>query len=391
MQESPLHRRSVLVVDDEPGMRYMARRVFEHRFDVMDAGSGEEALELLEHHEFNFAVVDVSLPGLSGLKLLTRIKEHRPDIDVVVMTGSASDPDEALEDAIRRKAFFFLRKPVPMTVLETLADRIVENQVLSEQLDDQLKTLQKDLEAARIFQKRLLPPENWTGHRIEVGSRYVASDRLSGDFLDCWTLPDGGTALLIADVMGHGPSAAMATGMIKSQVQRLTENLEAPGAVLSALEDDFSRHQIRGFLTTFLIFDRPDRGVLQYAGAGHPSARLRVGSDGDVVQLHSDGLPLNTVYGVVTRQSTEIERVPGSRILLHTDGYSEATGRGGQLFDEPRLDGGSTNETPFRLAVGRALNAPDLALSIESLESDLAEFESRGEEDDRAVLIAELH
>ena len=60
-------RRRVLIVDDEPGMRYMARRVFQDRFDVVEAEHGEAALRILEEQSFHFAVVDVRLPGLSGL------------------------------------------------------------------------------------------------------------------------------------------------------------------------------------------------------------------------------------------------------------------------------------------------------------------------------------
>jgi phosphoserine phosphatase RsbU/P len=363
----PGERRRVLVVDDEPGMRYMARRILEKRYEVSEAHSGEEALRLLECEAFHIAIVDVRLPGLSGLDLLSALKTCCPSIDVIVMTGSAVDIDEALEGAIRRKAFFFLRKPFPMTVLETLVERIVETQVLEEKLVDYAWTLERNLESARIFQRRILPPSSWKGERIRIASRYQASERLSGDFLDYWSLPDGGTALLVVDVMGHGPSAAMVTGIVKSQVHSLAMEIHQPGEVLSALEEELSRIALPSFMTALLVFDHPPEGMITYCGAGHPPALLiapgEEGREDTPRFLVSEGIPINTGLPLRERRTQSMPRPDGLRMLLYTDGYPEAQGASGLTFDagsEPASAPG-TPAGPVRPA-GPAAGAPPIDL-----------------------------
>jgi sigma-B regulation protein RsbU (phosphoserine phosphatase) len=389
------------VVDDEPGMRYMARRILEPRFEVLEAESGEVGLALLRSERIHFAIVDISLPGLSGLDLLTEIKQSAAAVDVVVMTGSVRDPDEALEDAIRRKAFFFLRKPFPMTVLETLADRIVETQELSEQVNRYLHDLERDLEAARVFQRRLFPPTPWSGDRIEIASSYVASARLSGDFLDYWELPGGGTAFLVADVMGHGPAAAMMTGMVKSQLHRLSDELTGPGEVLQELESDLQRQGVRGFLTAFLLFDRPQLGRVDFSGAGHPDVYLWRPSSKRIDLLTSDGLPLNTGLAASARRSHRLEREADLRFFLYTDGYREASGPTGELFDDP-FEGQPSDDvwsdrarareplSRFHEAVAAAIRAASPGGGLAQFEAAWRDFTRREGDDDRAAVLAWL-
>lgn len=379
----------------------MARRVLESRFDVLEAANGEAGLALLRSEVIHFAIVDISLPGLSGLDLLTEIKRLSVNVDVVVMTGSVPDTNEALEDAIRRKAFFFLRKPFPMTVLETLADRIVETQVLSEQVNRYLHDLERDLDAARLFQRRLFPPTPWGGHRIEAASSYIASTRLSGDFIDYWNLPDGGTALLVADVMGHGPAAAMMTGMVKSQLRRLSDELSEPGDVLQELESDLQRQGVRGFLTAFLIFDRPELQRVDFAGAGHPDVYWWSPSTRQIDLLTSSGLPLNTGLEPSPRPSESLEREAGSRFLLYTDGYREAKSPGGEFFDHPLHQPVSEAGWSARLrareplslfhrAVAGAFQAASPEDGVKRFESEWCDFTQQDGDDDRAAVMAQL-
>jgi phosphoserine phosphatase RsbU/P len=410
----PERRRRVLVVDDEPGMRYMTRRILEPQFEVEEAASGEEALNLLERAPFHIAIVDVRLPGLSGLDLLTTLKTCSPSIDVIVMTGSAVDVDEALEVSIRRKAFFFLRKPFPMSVLETLIERVAETQELEERLVAYARDLERSLESARKFQQRMLPPSPWESRGLLIASNYQASERLSGDFFDYWALPGGGTALLIADVMGHGPPSAMITGIVKSQVRSQASEIPQPGDVLQALEEELARIDLRGFMTAFLLFDRPEDGRIEYAGAGHlpallwtpsggrgpsPTGGAPEPSEGRVSGLFSQSLPINTGLPIRPRPTATLERTPGMRIFLYSDGYPEARDPGGACFDQEEgseetaaiADQAFPNgeHSPFAQAARAALAAPSPTAGIEALESAWRRF-VRGQvpDDDRAAVLA---
>lgn len=372
-------RRAVLIVDDEPGMRYMARRVLESRYDVVEAGSGEEAIDRFGERSFHVALVDLRLPGQSGLELLSAIKVMSPATDVVIMTGSTKDPDEALLGSIRRKAFFFLRKPFSASILETLVDRITETQLLEERLRESKRTLEEDLESARVFQQGLLPPRDWTGRSITAAGLYIPSARLSGDLIDYWMLPGGGTALLAADVEGHGASAAMLTGIVKTQLRTFAQQEVDPARILEGLDGVLRSFALSRFLTILLVID--DGVDIRYCGAGHPAGLLRT-PNGTVRPLESEGLPLNVALPMPLARTTSVApRQPGSRLFLYTDGFADAESPAGARF-------GETAAYDATVAAALALSPTEARHRLEQAMQDHTQGFSQ--EDDRAFLIAEL-
>ena len=103
---------NLLVVDDEPNIRRTIRWVLEPAgYQVTEAGSAEEALKLLEAEPFDLAILDVKLPGLSGLELLDKARELWRDLPVIVMSGHATDAPDVV-DAMRRGATNYFTKPL---------------------------------------------------------------------------------------------------------------------------------------------------------------------------------------------------------------------------------------------------------------------------------------
>jgi len=109
-----VRKRNLLIVDDEPMVRRsLASQLSERGYSCLEAGSGEQALEYLRGHpEIEIALVDVRMPGMSGLELIAALRRERGgEVEVVVMTGHAG-VDEAA-DAIRLGAGDFIVKPFP--------------------------------------------------------------------------------------------------------------------------------------------------------------------------------------------------------------------------------------------------------------------------------------
>lgn len=103
-------KHTILVVDDEQVVQDAARRILTARgFAVHTVGDAEEALSVLPTLGPDVALIDVMLPGLSGLDLLDRVRAHYPDMVVLVTTGYTS-VDHAVT-ALRGGAFDFLPKP----------------------------------------------------------------------------------------------------------------------------------------------------------------------------------------------------------------------------------------------------------------------------------------
>jgi DNA-binding response OmpR family regulator len=83
-------RRRVLIVEDEPALRLSYDRAFRPRYDLAFATNGAEALEQLEQHRPDVAVLDMRLPDTDGIELLRRIRVSYPDLPVIITTAYLS-------------------------------------------------------------------------------------------------------------------------------------------------------------------------------------------------------------------------------------------------------------------------------------------------------------
>ncbi len=110
---------SILVVDDDRATRHLNRGILAaEAFTVATSENGPKALEKLRREHFDLALVDVWMPGMSGLELLGKIREELPELKVIVMT--ADDTPETLLQAIAEQAYQFVRKPVAPAALVEL-------------------------------------------------------------------------------------------------------------------------------------------------------------------------------------------------------------------------------------------------------------------------------
>jgi len=100
---------TVLVVDDEDGVRESFHRLLETRFRVLTAPNGERAIELVQHEDPDVVTLDLNMPGLNGVDTLARIRALSPDLAVIIVTGVGSY--EAAVAALRLRAFDFISKP----------------------------------------------------------------------------------------------------------------------------------------------------------------------------------------------------------------------------------------------------------------------------------------
>ncbi len=137
-QEGP----SVLVVDDEEVIRDLCTRALKS-YNVIEAGTGAEALELLAREEVDVVLTDIMMPHTSGIELLQEIKRRQPNQAVIVMTGYADK--EIILKALKADADDFISKPINLLQLRTTIDKVLEKKALKEELVqlkrmDQMKT-----------------------------------------------------------------------------------------------------------------------------------------------------------------------------------------------------------------------------------------------------------
>lgn len=107
----------VLIIDDENGMRWVLEKaLIEDGYEVAKAADGAEGLEALATQKVGLVLLDYKMPGMSGIKVLERIKERQPDLPVIFMTGHSSIPT-ALE-SLKKGATAYVTKPFHLADLK---------------------------------------------------------------------------------------------------------------------------------------------------------------------------------------------------------------------------------------------------------------------------------
>jgi serine phosphatase RsbU (regulator of sigma subunit) len=146
-------------------------------------------------------------------------------------------------------------------------------------------------------------------------------------------------------VSGHGLEAARVATLVKDIVHAFAHQFRRPQLVLREANRLLVEKNLPGFVTAFLGFLDPDTGTLVYSSAGHPPPLLL--ADGQAEPLTSASLPLG-VFGDARYHDLEIDVPKGARLLLYTDGLTEAR-RNGDFFGETRLAEALVRERATRI------------------------------------------
>jgi DNA-binding NtrC family response regulator len=117
----------ILVVDDDADICETLTKILELQgYNVLTAGSGEEAVTMSKEKTCQMAFIDVKLPNIDGLETLLRLKEINPDIIVIMMTGFRNEVKEALDKAQAASAITCLYKPFDPAEAANLVRKTIE-------------------------------------------------------------------------------------------------------------------------------------------------------------------------------------------------------------------------------------------------------------------------
>ena len=312
----------ILVVDDEPGMLRAVERVLSEDHQVIGTRFSSEALALANEFHPELAIVDIRMPDLDGFELMAQLKARFQALDVILITGSVDDLDEKFVRAIRSAAFYFIQKPFDREVLRTLVARCVELRWRREAHRQNLKRLEQEMAEARAFQESLLPSRETTMNGVAVSCRYMPCSALGGDLYDYAAAPDGRTALLIADVSGHGVSAAMLTGIVKSAFHASHADGFDPQSVVQRVSMGLAAFSPDRFVTLVSALISPQERQMRYVNAGHPPMVVW-GRARKPQWLVSTGPLVSPVLTDSLWEAPMVRLGEGDHLLLYTDGVSE--------------------------------------------------------------------
>ena len=117
----PLSR--ILVADDEESMRWVLSKALKRKgFNVDLANDGRQALAMIQENSYDLAILDIKMPGISGLDLLDRVRELKSDLLVVIMTAEASMKNAV--EAMKRGAYDYITKPFDLDVIDAIIEKV---------------------------------------------------------------------------------------------------------------------------------------------------------------------------------------------------------------------------------------------------------------------------
>jgi sigma-B regulation protein RsbU (phosphoserine phosphatase) len=325
----------ILVVDDDPGILHAVSRILGRHHHITCVATGPAAVEEAQRLRPDLAVVDIRLPEMTGFEVTRALKTTLRDVDVILMTGNAEEPDDNLIKAIDEGAFYFIQKPFDRRVLLALVTRCLELRRLREEREVFLRRVERELEEARQFQISLLPPPHFELAGVSIDARYVACNELAGDIYDYVAAGDGAVALLIADVVGHGTSAAMMTGVVKAAFRASHVDGFEPRAVVERVREGIRDFDASRFVTLCCARVNPRSRELIYVNAGHPEPIARTSSAKPIL-LAPTGPLLTSALSDLPYEQLTVEVGPGDSLLLYTDGVTDAWGPTG-MFGQERL------------------------------------------------------
>jgi sigma-B regulation protein RsbU (phosphoserine phosphatase) len=242
---------------------------------------------------------------------------------------------------------------------------------------EQLKELEKDLDRAWLIQGELLPKQNLKFNGWEVSYHYEPAGPVSGDYCDLVSTDSGDLYFLIGDVSGKGVAASLLMGRLHAIFRSLIGAGLGVSELVERANQLFAESTMRPYYATLVCGKAAADGQVEICNAGHCSPLLL--QDGSVTAIAATGLPVG-MFCQESYSSTQVTLGKGDRLLLYTDGLSEARDHHNREYGDDRLPA----------LLGECHQLPAVAL-VNRLLGDLSEFSSaQPRSDDLTVMAIEM-
>ena len=345
---------SILIADDQPDVLEALRLLLKgHGYVTETVASPGALVDAIARRDFDLVLMDLNYArdttsGREGLDVLTKLKASETAPPIVVMTGWAT-VGLAVE-AMQRGVGDFVEKPwVNSRLLEILQKQIeigrerrtarrsaIENSRTQNEIASQLHRREREIEEARAIQIGFLPKEIPQIPGYEIAGAWQPARIVGGDYYDVFAFGENALGLCIADVAGKGMPAALLMSNLQAAVRGLASDSLSPEILCERLNSLICRSIASDrFITFFYAHLDGGSGQLCYANAGH-NAPIIAHRDGTHDRLDQGG----GVLGIFQSQNYVAGThtlTPGDRVLLFTDGLTEACGADGDEFGDARL------------------------------------------------------
>lgn len=356
-----------LIADDQPDVIEALRLLLKQEgYQIETASSPAAVLDNLSAGEFDLLLMDMNYArdttsGQEGLNLLRSVRQLDSELPVVVMTAWGNIP--LAVEAMRVGAQDFVEKPWDNSHLLSTVRRQIDS-----------GTAQRDeLREAVAAQHALLPKRIPQIPGCDVSTAWTPLGKVGGDYLDLLRLGEHSLGICVGDASGKGVPAALMMSNLQAAVRALAPDAHFTDSLTGRLNRILCANTAPNkFITLFYGILEGRR--LTYTNAGHNPPML-VRASGEQLRLEQGGALLGVFPDWVYQQG-EVTLAPGDRLVLFSDGISEAENAAGDPFADDRL--------LSMITANRTLDATALRKKIVSAVSD---FSAGSLQDDATLLV----
>jgi sigma-B regulation protein RsbU (phosphoserine phosphatase) len=375
-----------LIADDQPDVLVALRLLLKGAgYHTEAATSPAGVIAAIKRNNFDLVLMDLNYArdttsGKEGLDLISRIHALDSVLPIVVMTAWGS-VDLAVE-TMRRGVRDFVQKPWDnSSLLRTLRTQIEQGRakrnLQRRNAESRLRNrkLRLELKEAREIQEGLLPKTMPSLRGFELASAWQPARTVSGDYLTAFKFNADYAALCVADVAGKGLPAALLMANMQAALKSTASQFRRPDDVCSRVNRIMCGNTPENkFITCFYGVLNVRSQTLAFTNAGHNPPFL-IRPNGECLRLEEGGRVLG-VFSDSNYAQAEVQLRSGDRLVLFTDGFTEASNALGQELGEERLR--------ELLSAHRELNAAELQAVI--LKS-VGEFCGNDFHDDAALMV----
>lgn len=365
-QNEPVGKRLILVVDDSRLQRkILSSSLTRWGYDVVEASSGEEALEICMMQRPELVISDWVMPTMDGIQFCKEFREMTSDsYGYFILLTSKSEKNDVAE-GLDAGADDFLTKPVNGNELRariTAGERILKmqheltqkNRVISDTLEELQRlydSLDNDLIEANKLQESLIPERFKKIGDSHLSLLLRSSGHVGGDLVGHYPAGDGHLGLYSLDVSGHGISSALMTARLAGYLsgsapdqnialQKTEDGSYRSRPLFEAIETlnemVLDEMETEHYFTLMLADINLKTGEVRIGQAGHPHPIIQRKS-GEIVQDGTGGFPVGLMSGV-TFDEFETKLEPGDRLVIFSDGVTECPNAAGDLLGEEGLE-----------------------------------------------------
>ncbi len=323
-----MKKHKILIVDDDQlnlDLLEACLATAEEEYIILKAKNGAEALKIIENTRPDLVLLDIMMPVMNGYEVCKAIKNN-PDTHFlpVIMITALHDKENKIK-GIEVGADDFLTKPVDRIELLTRVKSLLLTKTLHDNLENHYKLLKKELAMAKFLQQSLLPDSPPNISSLDIAVFYEPSLEIGGDYYYFMEIDDNKLGIFLADISGHGVSAAMKTMVLKDRLFQARNLWDKPQELINHLNvgllDFFSLTDSDSFVTAIYLIINTKDWKISMVNAGHPEPLLQYNNTSKILNEKTN-LPLG-VFENMTFDISQVDFPEQGKLSLFTDGFFE--------------------------------------------------------------------